>query len=120
MCGRATRGQYLPVRGGPVAVSALAGMGVRADAVGGRTMRHVLLVMLVMALIAVGGCAGLSPTEQTTLTGGAAGAASGALVGAIAGNAGLLGGFLYGEHQQSVHNAYERGVQEGYQRAQQW
>jgi osmotically inducible lipoprotein OsmB len=86
--------------------------------------------MLVMALVAVGGCAGLSPTEQTTLTGGTAGAAGGALLGAIASNAGLgaaigggaglLGGFLYGEHQQSVHNAYERGVQEGYQRAQPW
>jgi len=84
--------------------------------------------MLVMALVAVGGCAGLSPTEQTTLTGGAAGAAGGALVGAIAGNAGLgaaigagtglLGGLLYGEHQQSVHDTYERGVREGYQRAQ--
>jgi osmotically inducible lipoprotein OsmB len=93
-------------------------------------MRHFLLLMLVLALVVVGGCAGLSPTEQTTLTGGAAGAAGGALIGAIAGNAGLgaaigagtglLGGFLYGEHQQSVHNAYERGVQEGYQRAQPW
>jgi hypothetical protein len=84
--------------------------------------------MLVMALVAVGGCAGLSPTEQTTLTGGAAGAAGGALIGTIAGNAGLgaaisagtglLGGFLYGEHQQSVHQAYEHGVQEGYRQAQ--
>jgi osmotically inducible lipoprotein OsmB len=112
-----------------VAVSALAGIGVCADAVGGRTMRHFLLLMLVLALVAVGGCAGLSPTEQTTLTGGAAGAAGGALIGAIAGNAGLgaaigagtglLGGFLYGEHQQSVHQAYERGVQEGFHRARQ-
>ena len=93
-------------------------------------MRNVLLVVLVMALVAVGGCAGLSPTEQTTLTGGAAGAAGGALIGAIAGNAGLgaaigggvglLGGLLYGEHQQSVHDAYELGVQEGHQRAQRW
>jgi osmotically inducible lipoprotein OsmB len=113
-----------------VAVSALAGIGAQADAVEGRTMRHILLLVLVLALVAVGGCAGLSPTEQTTLTGGAAGAAGGAVIGAIAGNAGLgaaigagtglLGGFLYGEHQQSVHDAYERGVQQGYQRAQPW
>ena len=33
-------------------------------------------------------------------------------------NTGLLGGFLYGEHQQSVHDAYQRGVQDGSQRAQ--
>jgi osmotically inducible lipoprotein OsmB len=92
-------------------------------------MRHFILLMLVMALVAVGGCAGLSQAEQRTLTGGAAGAAGGALVGAIAGNTGLgaaigagtglLGGFLYGEHQKSEHEAYERGVQEEYQRAQQ-
>jgi osmotically inducible lipoprotein OsmB len=90
-------------------------------------MRHFMLVILMLALVVVGGCAGLSPTEQTTLTGGAAGAAGGALIGAIAGNAGLgaaigggaglLGGFLYGEHQQSVHEAYERGVQQGYRQA---
>jgi osmotically inducible lipoprotein OsmB len=91
-------------------------------------MRHIILLMLVMALVTMGGCAGLSPTEQTTLTGGAAGAAGGAVIGAIGGNAGLgaaigagaglLGGFLYGEHQKSEHEAYERGVQEGYHRAQ--
>jgi hypothetical protein len=84
--------------------------------------------LLVLALVAVGGCAGLSPTEQTTLTGGATGAAGGALIGAIGGNAGLgaaigggaglLGGYLYGEHEKSKHEAYERGVQEGYQRSQ--
>jgi osmotically inducible lipoprotein OsmB len=91
-------------------------------------MRHFILLVLVIALLFGGGCAGLSPTEQTTLTGGAAGAAGGALIGAIAGNAGLgaaigagtglLGGFLYGEQQQSVHNAYERGGQEESRQAQ--
>jgi osmotically inducible lipoprotein OsmB len=91
-------------------------------------MRHFSLLMLVVALVAVGGCAGLSETQQRTLTGGAAGAAGGALIGGIAGNAGLgaaigagtglLGGFLYGEHRQSVHDAYQKGVQDGYQRAQ--
>lgn len=59
----------------------------------------------------------------------AGGAAGGALMGAIAGNAGLgaaigggmgsVGGFLYGEHQQSEHEAYEQRVQEGYRQGQQ-
>jgi hypothetical protein len=83
-------------------------------------MRHFLVLMLAIALVVVGGCAGLSQTEQRTLTGGAAGAAGGALVGAIAGNTGLgaaigagtglLGGFLYGEHQKAEQEAYERGA----------
>lgn len=57
-----------------------------------------------------------------------AGHSAGALIGAIGGNAGLgaaigagagvLGGFLYGEHQKSEQDAYERGMQEGYRRAQ--
>jgi hypothetical protein len=65
--------------------------------------------------VATGGCAGLSETEQRTLTGGAGGAAAGAVIGALAGNAGLGaaiggavgagGGFLYG-----------RGVEEGQRR----
>jgi hypothetical protein len=33
-------------------------------------MRHFSLLMLVVALVAVGGCAGLSETQQRTLTGG--------------------------------------------------
>src|ERR687891_2047387 len=83
-------------------------------------MRHLAIGIVVMALIAVGGCAGMSETQQRTLTGGAAGAAGGALVGAIAGNTGLgaaigagtglLGGFLYGEHQKAEQEAYERGA----------
>lgn len=57
-----------------------------------------------------------------------AGHSAGALIGAIGGNAGLgaaigagagvLGGFLYGEHQKSEQDAYARGMQEGYRRAQ--
>jgi len=91
-------------------------------------MRYCLLFILVIALVTAGGCTGLNPVQQSTLTGGAGGAAGGALLGAIAGNAGLgaaigggvglLGGFLYGEHQQSEHEAYERGVQDGYRQAQ--
>lgn len=83
-------------------------------------MRRLLLPWLVVVMIATGGCAGLSQTEQRTLTGGAAGAAGGAVIGAIAGDAGLgaaigagtglLGGFLYGQHEESKQAAYEKGV----------
>lgn len=78
-------------------------------------MKRSILATLLLAAFATGGCAGLSETEQRTLTGGAGGAAAGAVIGALAGNAalgaaiggaaGAGGGFLYG-----------RGVQEGQRR----
>ncbi len=74
-------------------------------------MRRLILSVIVVAMISLGGCAGMSQTQQRTITGGAAGAAGGALIGAIAGNAGLgaavgggaglLGGYLYGKHEES-------------------
>jgi hypothetical protein len=36
-------------------------------------MRYCLLFMLVIALVAAGSCTGLTPMEQSTLTGGAGG-----------------------------------------------
>lgn len=56
-------------------------------------------------LLILGGCAHMSPTEQSTLSGGAIGAGSGAAIGAISGGspgigaavggaAGALGGYL--------------------------
>jgi hypothetical protein len=82
---------------------------------------------LATTLVAVGlasaGCANLTPTQQRTLTGGAAGAAGGALIGAMAGNAalgaaiggaaGAGGGFLYGKHKEAEDEAYQRGVHDG-------
>ena len=69
------------------------------------------------------GCAGMTDTQQRTVTGGAAGAAGGALIGAIAGNAGmgaaigagvgLTGGYLYGKHKESEQQAYKQGYQSG-------
>jgi hypothetical protein len=66
-----------------------------------------------------GGCADLSPTQQSTMTGAMGGAAGGALIGALAGNAGMgaaigagagaLGGFGVAQHRQAVNNAYQRG-----------
>ena len=88
-----------------------------------------LLAGLVVSTIVIGGCAGLSETEQRTLTGGAAGAAGGAVIGALAGNAGLgaaigggagmAGGFLLGRHNEATNAAYQRGVAAGMQQAQQ-
>ena len=92
-------------------------------------MQKFAIVIVVMTLLAVGGCAGLSETQQRTLTGGAAGTAGGALIGAIAGNAGLgaaigagtglLGGYLYSQHEQSKQDAYQQGVTDGYDQARQ-
>ena len=86
-------------------------------------MRHLLVVLIVVALMAMGGCAGMSETQQRTLTGGAGGAAGGAIIGAIAGNAGLgaaigagaglAGGYLYGKHEESKQAAYQQGVSDG-------
>ncbi|MFP3868301.1 MAG: YMGG-like glycine zipper-containing protein [Desulfobacteraceae bacterium] len=66
-------------------------------------------LILVLALL-LGSCAGMSYTEQRTLSGGALGAASGAAIGAIAGEAavgagigagaGLLGGYLYDRYEK--------------------
>lgn len=72
-------------------------------------MRKIAVVVMVAALM-VGGCAGMSSTEQRVLSGGAIGASGGALVGwaagspavgaAIGGGAGMLGGYLYDRYQK--------------------
>ena len=71
-----------------------------------RTLALVLVVMLL-----VGSCSGMSNTQQRVLSGGAAGAAGGVLIGAAAGSpaigaavgggAGLLGGFAYDQYQKA-------------------
>ena len=91
-------------------------------------MRHLLVMVIVVALRAMGGCAGMSETQQRTLTGGAGGAAGGAIIGAIAGNAGmgaaigagagLAGGYLYGKHEESKQAAYQQGVSDGTRQSQ--
>lgn len=65
---------------------------------------RIAVVLVVVFLLT--GCAGLTPTQQRTLTGGAIGAGAGALIGGVAGGspgvgaavggaAGALGGYLY-------------------------
>ncbi|MGR9109041.1 MAG: YMGG-like glycine zipper-containing protein [Gammaproteobacteria bacterium] len=84
-------------------------------------MNRLFLTFLLIASLT--GCAGMSDTQQRTLTGGAGGAAAGAVIGAIAGNAGmgaaigagagLVGGYLYGKHKESEQKAYEQGRADG-------
>jgi osmotically inducible lipoprotein OsmB len=103
--------------------------GPRGNAPQSRHLRRLILAGLVASIVAIGGCAGTSETEQRTLTGGAAGTAGGALIGAIAGNAGLgaaiggatglAGGFLAGKHTEATRAAYQQGVTDGMRQAQQ-
>ena len=69
------------------------------------------IVLVMVATLMLGGCAGMSSTEQRVLSGGAMGASSGALIGwaagspavgaAIGGGAGMLGGYIYDQYQKS-------------------
>jgi len=73
-------------------------------------MKHAVILIMVVAL-ALGGCSGMSTTQQRVLSGGAIGASSGAIIGwaagspaagaAIGAGAGLLGGYLYDQFQKS-------------------
>jgi hypothetical protein len=72
-------------------------------------MKKTVILVIVASLI-LGGCAGMSSTEQRVLSGGAIGASTGAIVGwaagspaagaAIGGGAGMLGGFLYDQYRR--------------------
>jgi hypothetical protein len=76
-----------------------------------------------IAVVFLSGCAGMTETQQRTLTGGAGGAAGGALIGALAGNAalgaaiggatGLAGGYIWDQHKQAEQRAYQQGVAAG-------
>ena len=73
--------------------------------------------------LALGGCAGMTDTQQRAATGAVMGAAGGAALGAIAGNAGmgaaigagvgLLGGLIVDQHEKSKVQAYDQGVRDG-------
>ena len=69
-----------------------------------------VIILLVVAALFLGGCSGMSNTQQRILSGGAIGASSGALIGwaagspaagaAIGGGAGMLGGLLYDQYEK--------------------
>jgi len=72
-------------------------------------MKKAVILILVVAM-ALGGCSGMSSTQQRVLSGGAIGAGSGALIGwaagspaagaAIGAGVGALGGFLYDQYEK--------------------
>ena len=79
---------------------------------GRKTVRAVAVMLMLLFVLA--GCAGMSQTQQRTLSGGAMGAGAGAAIGAISGGSagtgalvggavGALGGYLYGKSKQSGH-----------------
>lgn len=73
-----------------------------------RMINKIVAVLVLVVMLA--GCAGMSTTQQRVLSGGAIGAGSGAAIGAITGGspgvgaavggaAGALGGYLYDQSQ---------------------
>jgi uncharacterized membrane protein len=66
--------------------------------------------MILIISLALGGCSGMSDTEQRTLSGAAIGAGAGTAIGAVSGNtawgaaigtaAGATGGYLYDRHKK--------------------
>jgi hypothetical protein len=87
-------------------------------------MKHTIVPGL-FVLVALAGCADMSPSQQRMLSGTVGTTAAGAAIGAIAGNAGLgaaigagaglAGSYLYDKHKQSQQRAYEQGYQQGSQ-----
>jgi len=86
--------------------------------------RFSISVIAILAISLLAGCAGMSDTQQRTVTGGLGGAAAGSVIGAMAGNAGMgaaigaaagtAGGYLYGKHKESEQRAYEQGRRDAY------
>jgi membrane associated rhomboid family serine protease len=87
--------------------------------------RLTISAIALLAITALAGCAGMTDTQQRSVTGSLGGAAAGAAIGAIAGNAGmgaaigagagLVGGYLYGKHKESEQRAYEQGRRDAQQ-----
>ncbi len=70
-----------------------------------------LAILIVVGALVVGGCSGMSTTQQRTLSGGAIGAGGGTLIGwaagcpacgaAIGAGAGALGGYAYDQYEKA-------------------
>jgi len=84
--------------------------------------QRLITVSLLAGVLAIGGCANMSSTEQRTLSGAAIGTGAGVVVGAVTGEwawaaggaaIGAAGGFLYDQQKQREQRAYEQGVQAG-------
>ncbi len=85
--------------------------------------KGILKPLALVAVLGLGGCAGLTPQEQRVMTGTGIGAAGGAVIGAIAGNAGVgaligagagaLGGYLVDQSAQRSERAWQQGYAAG-------
>ena len=81
-----------------------------------------IVVVLIFSLVFVG-CAGMSDTQQRTLSGAAIGAGAGTVIGAVSGSAlwgaaigtaaGAAGGYLHDRNVKSKEEAYRQGYEAG-------
>jgi osmotically inducible lipoprotein OsmB len=88
-------------------------------------MKEFSIVILLIISLALSGCAGMSDTEQRTLSGAAIGTAAGGIIGAIAGHTGiglaagaLVGagsGYLYDHHEKAQKKAHDQAYEQGYE-----
>jgi osmotically inducible lipoprotein OsmB len=85
-------------------------------------MKNLVIVLMLIFTLGLFGCAGMSDTEQRSLSGGAIGAVAGTAIGAISGNAGwgaaigaavgAGGGYLYDKNEKSKEAAYQKGYED--------
>jgi osmotically inducible lipoprotein OsmB len=85
-------------------------------------VKNLVIVFMLILTLGLFGCAGMSDTEQRTLSGGAIGAVAGTAIGAISGNAGwgaaigaavgAGGGYLYDKNEKSKEAAYQKGYED--------
>jgi osmotically inducible lipoprotein OsmB len=68
----------------------------RSQAIRRKSMRHIKLLTMIIAVVSLFGCARMSPRQQTTLSGGAIGAGGGALLGGISGGSPAVGAVVGG------------------------
>ena len=88
-------------------------------------MKKTAIVVVLIVSLTFMGCAGMSDTEQRTLSGAAIGAGAGTVVGAISGSAlwgaaigtaaGAGAGYLHDRNVKSKEAAYREGYEAGKQ-----
>jgi osmotically inducible lipoprotein OsmB len=86
-------------------------------------MKKLSIVICLIISLAFYGCAGMSDTQQRTMSGAAIDTAAGGIIGAVAGDTGLglavgavagaAGGYLYDKNEKSKKKNYEEGYEAG-------
>lgn len=85
-------------------------------------MKKFSIIIVLVISLAFMGCAGMSDTQQRTLSGAAVGAVAGTAIGAMSGEAGwgavigaaagATGGYIYDKHEKSKEAAYQQGYED--------